>query len=174
MGEHDVASFTPGPVEAYASVSAALWDERDALETLLFRLVGEQLVLRSGATRWLNRADHDVRHAIDRMREAELVRAAETDALARAIAAAPEVTLGELAAGADEPWAGVLGEHRVALRSLVAEIRTVAAENRRLLDAGAGAVQETLDHLGESVATYDASGASVTRTRGPLLIDEQA
>jgi hypothetical protein len=163
-----------GAATAYAALSAALWDLREALETLLFRLVAEQLVVTSGATRWLGRADDDLRNAIERMRLTEVARAVETEALARAVNCSPESTLRELAAAAEEPWAQVLGEHRDALRALVAEIQTAADANRRLLDAGAKAVRETLDHLGNTVGIYDATGTRVAGARRPFLIDEQA
>jgi hypothetical protein len=154
-----------GAVAAYGTLSAALWDLRYALDTLLFRLVTEQLVVSSGATRWLGRVDADVRGAIERMRLAEVARAVETEALARATSRSPEATLRELAAGAEEPWSQVLGEHRDALRTLVAEIQTAATANRRLLAAGAKAILETLDHLGNTVGTYDATGTPVAGSR---------
>jgi hypothetical protein len=169
-GEFDTAAAAP----AFAAVSNVLWSERETLEHLLYKLVAEQLVLTSGATRWLNHADAEVRAALDRLRASEVIRAAEVEALALAIGLPLETSLGELAEAAPEPWSTVLADHRTALRQLVFEIEGVGAENRRLLSAGAKAIRETLDHLGLAVAGYDATGSAVSTRRGPVLLDEQA
>lgn len=160
--------------DAFAAVSTILWGEREALELLLFKLVEEQLVITSGTTRWLPRADGEVRAAIDRVRAGEVVRAAEVEALALVLGMPLETSLAELAETAPEPWAMVLGDHRTALRQLVFEIEGVAAENRRLLDAGSKAITDTLDTLGLAVAGYDRTGGAVSSRRGPFLLDEQA
>jgi hypothetical protein len=159
--------------DCYAAVAAVLWTEREALELVLFKLVEEQLVLTAGSTRWLNRADAELRIALDRLRGNELARAAEVEALALGLGVPLETTLAELADTAPEPWGMVLAEHRTALRSLVFEVDAVAAENRRLLEAGAKTIRETLDNLSLSTSTYDASGAAVGWARGPFLFDAQ-
>lgn len=165
---------TADRTDAFAAVSSILWSEREALELLLFKLVEEQLVVTSGATRWLSRADGEVRAALDRVRAGEVIRAAEVEALALALGLPLETSLGELAQAAPEPWSTVLADHRTALRQLIFEIEGVGAENRRLLSAGAKAIRETLDHLGLAVAGYDATGSAVSSRRGPVLLDEQA
>ena len=165
---------TPHDTDAFAALAAILWSERATLEHLLFKLVQEQHILSAGATRWLNRADDELRAALDELRTSEVVRAVEVQALADALDLPAETTLAELAAIAPEPWPLVLTEHRSALRSLVFEIEAVAAENRRLLRVGAHAIRETLDHLSQAVAGYDASGGAVSFRRGPFLLDEQA
>jgi hypothetical protein len=157
-----------------AAVSAMLWTERETLELLLFKLTVEQLVLASGSTRWLNRADADVRAAVARLRTSEVVRAAEVESLSKSLGMPVETTLADLAEGAPEPWPMVLTDHRTALRALVLEVEAVANENRRLLDAGSRAIRETLDNLSTSVSTYDATGVAVGSYRGPFLLDEQA
>jgi hypothetical protein len=168
------ATVPTAAADAFAAIAAVLWSEREALEDVLFKLVEEQLVLRTGTTRWLNRADSEVRAALDRMRSHEVIRAAEVEALAELLRLPLETTLAELAELAPEPWPQLLTEHRVALRTLVDEIHSVADENRRLLNAGAQAVRETLDHLGRAVAGYDASGSAVSSSGSPMFIDEQA
>jgi hypothetical protein len=160
--------------DAFGCVSGVLWAEREALELLLFTLVQEQLILTSGSTRWLHRADAQVRAAVEQLRSGEVVRAAEVEALALAQRLPLETTLAELADSAPEPWPMVLTEHRTALRALVFEVESVASDNRRLLEAGEAAIRGTLDGLGLSVATYDASGGAARTARGPLLFDEQA
>ncbi len=158
----------------FGAVSAALWSQREALELVLFKLVQERFVLTSGSTRWLGRADAEVRAAIGRLQGGEVIRAAEADALALTVGIPAGASLAELADAAPEPWHLVLTEHRTVLREVVREIEAVAAENRRLLKVGAGAIRETLDGLSRSISTYDGKGAAVSSHRGPILLDEQA
>jgi hypothetical protein len=68
-----------------------------------------------------------------------VLRAAEVQTLAAALDLPPETTLADLAAAAPEPWGLLFGEHRDALRALVAEVETATRENRRLLHADTGA-----------------------------------
>jgi hypothetical protein len=156
--------------DAFAAVAALLWDEREALEQLLFKLVEEQLILVSGSTRWLNRADAEVRVSVTALRASEVMRAAEVDGLARRLDLPVETTLGELADRAPEPWPLVLIEHRDALRELVVQIDAVAAENRRLLVASAHTVSETLAGLHLSSQSYESLGSASAGY--PHLVDE--
>lgn len=157
-----------------AAVSATLWLQREALEELLFKLVEEQLVVSTGATRWLHRVDAEVRTSMERVQSGEVMRAAEVQALSTALDLDDDASLAELADAASEPWSTLLHEHRAALRDLAFEVKGVAAENSRLLEAGAKAVRQTLDSITSTVTTYDKAGGSVRSLRGPILLDEQA
>ena len=156
------------------AVSAMLWTEREILEFLLFKLIEEQLVLASGSTRWHNRADSEVCTAVDRMRTSEVMRAAEMQTVARTLGLPVEATLDELASAAPEPWPLLLTDHRIALRALILEVETVAAENRRLRDAGVTAIRETPDKLRISVSAFEATDGPTGSFRGPFLLDEHA
>lgn len=160
--------------EVFSAVSAALWDVRERLEDVLFSLVQEQLTVSTGGTRWLPRADRQVRAAMARLQLAEVARAAETGAALAAIGLSAEASLAELADAAPEPWTTVLHDHRVALRSLAFEVESTAAENRRLLDAGATAVREALAGLTGMARRYDGSGHAVHTSPAALLLDEHA
>lgn len=162
--------------ELFAEVAGVLWSERDLLDDVLYRLTQEQLVLSAGTTRWLNRADDEVRAALERLQLAEVTRAIQVQVLATRLNLPESTTLAELAAIAPEPWPLVLSEHRTALRAAVAEIEAVSAENRRLLQAGAHSIRETLDRLSDAVAGYDANGSAVSYGTGDgaFLLDAQA
>ena len=56
-------------------LSQILWRERELLETLLFKLEEEQMVLAGGRTRWLARAAREVENVLDTIRETEILRA---------------------------------------------------------------------------------------------------
>jgi hypothetical protein len=128
----------------YTAVSDALWLQREALQTLLYRLMCEKLVLTSGSNRWLARADDEVRAALDQLRHSDLLRAIDVDELTRTLGLDADASLAEVAAGAPEPWRTLLTDHRAALRTLAIEVQTVAKENRHLLESGAEAVRKTL------------------------------
>lgn len=158
---------------AFAGVAALLWDEREMLTHLLYKLVCEQHVLRTGAVRWLAAADDEVRAALLQLRECEVLRAVEVDDIATRLGVPAETTLRELADIAADPWGALLTDHREALRELVAEITTTTAENRRLLQAGADAARETLGQVSRTTSTYGADGAAVGPPLGPILLDRQ-
>jgi hypothetical protein len=160
--------------EMYGAVSNALWLQRELLETLLYRLVAEQLILTSGTTRWLAKADGDVRHALDQLRRGEVARAMHVEALASMTGVGGEPALADLATLAPGMWAEILTDHRAALQELSFEVQRVADENGRLLQAGAQAVRDTLAGIGNAVHRYDATGSAVRGTPGAMLLDEQA
>ncbi len=56
-------------------LSLILWRERELLDTLLYKLEIEQLVLAGGRSRWLPSAAREVETVLDAIRETELLRA---------------------------------------------------------------------------------------------------
>lgn len=154
-------------------VSSILWRERELLDLLLFKLEEEQLLLAAGRSRWLAHATREVEMVLDELRRAELGRSVEVEAVALSLGLAPGVSLRELAEKAPSPWDDILREHRNAFLSATQEITALAQTNKELLTSGFRAARETLMSLGDSeVATYDPSGQSVQRTRGPRLLNE--
>ena len=63
-------------------LSQILWRERELLETLLFKLEEEQMVLAGGRTRWLTRAAREVENVLDTIRETEILRAVAAEEVA--------------------------------------------------------------------------------------------
>jgi hypothetical protein len=159
---------------SFSEVSSLLWQEREALELLLFKLVEERLIVASGETRWLAPANREIESVVNQLRGIEVVRAAEVDVVAAQLGREDALTLAELASLADEPWRGILNEHREVLLGLVVQIEQAADENRKILGAGARAVRETLLAMTESVDTYDARGVTSQTAPRPMIVDEQA
>src|SRR5437870_12508885 len=85
-------------------VSTTLWQERNLLELLLFKLEEEQLLLASGRTRWLARATREVEVVLERIREAELARSMEVEAIAPSLLLPPGPTMRQLAEHSPPPW----------------------------------------------------------------------
>ena len=154
-------------------VSSILWRERELLDLLLFKLEEEQLLLAAGRSRWLGHATREVEMVLEELRRAELGRAVEVEAVAVSLGLGPEVSLRQLAEQAPAPWDDILREHRNAFLAATQEITALAQANKELLSNGFRAARETLMSLGEpEVATYDPSGHSVQRIRGPRLLNE--
>lgn len=158
----------------WGALASLLWNQRDALDALLYRLVQQRLLLTAGETRWLHHADAELSAAVEAMRAGEILRAAELDRFVAALGLSVDTTLGELAGLAPAPWDQVLADHRLVLRALVAEIEAATVQVRALLHAGSSAIRETLDLLTDSTATYTADGAAGALHRGGLLLDAQA
>lgn len=155
-----------------AEVSTVLWHTRELLEQLLFKLEEEQLLLARGRTRWLPHAAREVETVLDRIREAELLRAVEADEVADSLGLETNPSLRALAEATPEPWRTILLDHRDAFAAVSAQVSEMAEQNRELLTAGYEAAQATLQSLSEtpeSVGTYGADGSTVTTRRNHLL-----
>ncbi|GAA3795283.1 flagellar export chaperone FlgN [Cellulomonas soli] len=139
-------------------LSEVLWQERHLLELLLFKLEEEQLLLTSGRTRWLAHATREVEQVLAEIRDAELGRAVEAEAVAQQLGIDPGCSLGVLADHAPAPWDELLRAHRDAFATLTSEIAQLADGNRELLAMSHRATQETLMTLHETVHTYDGTG----------------
>jgi hypothetical protein len=161
-------------VNGFSQVASLLWQEREILERVLFKLHEEQLVAASGQVRWLGAASSELEAALLDVRRAEVVRAAKVDELAEQRGLPPGIALAQLADAAPEPWDEILLEHRAALRRLAAEIDAATVETRRLLEGGARSVRERLVSLCDAVATYDSRGMPESQGHHTSRVDAQA
>ena len=189
MPERVIAgSVTPNPTEpsettaaiatddhddAWASLCTRLWVERDRLEDLLFKLTEVQLVVSSGSTRWLNRADDEARQALEALQDTEVVRAVAVQDLIRHYQLDSGLTLRELIAIAPAPWDSLLTDHCEALRDLALSIDAAAHENRRRLQLGLDITRETLERVQAVRATYDSRGEAIAQRPGAYLLDQK-
>lgn len=162
-------------------VVSILEQEREVLDTLLFKLVETRLILEAGEMRFLSRATREVERARSRCREIDLMRAA-TVAQHRTGA-----TLRDLASSAREPWPGILRDHHDVLAPLVAEIEMTAHLNAEHARIGLDAIRLTpvgnpsapeSPRSGDAELTRLAAGASLetvlgtaSRLRMPDLLD---
>ena len=150
-------------------LSSVLWRERELLETLLYKLEVEQLVLASGRTHWLATAAREVEMVLDRIREIEVLRAVELDTLAFELGLEPNPSLHQIADASDEPWRTIWLDHREAFTTVATEISTMSETNRELLTAGYHAAQATLLSLSDGSGTYRADGHVDSGRRSSLL-----
>lgn len=145
-------------------LSQILWRERELLDTLLFKLEQEQMVLASGRTRWLMRAAREVEQVLATIRETEILRSVAADQVANSIGLEYNPSLRVLAEAVDEPWRSILGDHHTAFVTVTHEISALADANRDLITAGYRSARETLMSLDSGAEGYGADGSAVTVT----------
>lgn len=151
-------------------LSQILWRERELLETLLYKLEVEQLVMATGRTRWLLQAAKEVESVLETIRETELVRAVAAEQAADALGLAPNPSLRALIEAADEPWTTILADHRDAFARITTDVTAMADTNRELITAGIRAARETLLTMTEGTDGYSADGSAVVGlARKPLF-----
>lgn len=129
-------------------LSLVLWRERELLDTLLYRLEVERLLLAAGRTRWLVHATQDVEAVLSTLRETELQRAVAADEAAVALGLGANPSLRALVEAVEEPWRQVFAEHREAFLALTRDIAELAEANRGVLAAGYRSARETLGTIG--------------------------
>jgi hypothetical protein len=151
-------------------VSTTLWQERNLLELLLFKLEEEQLLLAAGRTRWLARATREVEVVLERIREAEIMRSIEVDHVAPSLLLAPGPSLQQLAAHAPPPWDTMFADHRQAFLELTDEITSLAHANRELVARGQRATQDFLANFVDPTPTTGYP-SDAHRERTPLVLD---
>ncbi|MGZ4480337.1 MAG: flagellar export chaperone FlgN [Nocardioidaceae bacterium] len=151
-------------------LSSILWRERELLDTLLFKLEVEQLVLAGGRTRWLAVAAREIETVLEQIRDVEVLRAVTVDAVAEQLGLDPNASLQQIADASDEPWRGIWLDHREAFTTVAFQITEMSESNRALLTAGYKAAQATLLSLSEGPGTYAADG-SVASDRRSLRLD---
>ena len=148
---------------ALDELSRRLWDERQVVNHLLFKLTVTRLLLAADERRFVPESLEEVERAVEALRQGEYARDAALRELASLWAYDPiELTLGELARRSPPPFDHTFAEHAVAFRDLAGEIEQVARENRVLANGDLQVVAGQLDQLsGPQVpvaSTYDASG----------------
>lgn len=143
------------------NLTQILWRERELLDTLLFKLEEEQMVLASGRTRWLARAAREVENVLETLRETEILRSVAADEVGAALGLGTNPSLRAIAAAVDEPWQTLLLDHHDAFTSTTREIVALADANRDLITTGYRSARETLMSLGETTQGYAADGSAV-------------
>ncbi|HEU4667035.1 MAG TPA: flagellar export chaperone FlgN [Arthrobacter sp.] len=157
---------------AIHELSALLWRERELLDLLTFKLEEEQLLLTAGKSRWLPHGTREVEQVLERLSKAGLARAVEVAAVAQEWGLLPEVSLGELAAGApDDAWQEILAAHLNAMQRQTAAIQELCESNQQFLRAAVRSTQETAADLKPSAGTYDAQGR--TGEKAPSRLFDQ-
>jgi hypothetical protein len=116
----------PDQTSELGEVASTLWLLRELLDNLLFKLAVTRLVLDSGHNHWLTNATRELDTALHEVHTTEVLRASQTDALARNLGLPSGTTLARLAQAAPQPWTTLLHEHRDALRTQLTNLDTAS------------------------------------------------
>ncbi len=126
-------------------LSALLWEERELLEFLTFKLDEQQLLLTTSRTRWLKFANTEIEQATQRLRAAGLARDLAVSALAEEWGLTENASLRQIIAGAPGgPWAEIFASHLDAMTSLTNEIRELRDANEQLLREAVRSTQDAI------------------------------
>ncbi|MCA0437205.1 MAG: flagellar protein FlgN [Austwickia sp.] len=157
---------------ALSNLSTGLWRIQELLETLLYQLEVQSVLIETGRSRWLGRSTSDIETVIESLRETELLRAVDATPVCDLLGLPADTPLSEIAKAAPAPWDHVLEEHRVALSNATHELSQLSRTNGEMLEISYRAVQDTLDRFNHAPegATYTARG-SRENARGHHLID---
>ena len=107
-------------------VAEVLRQEKHALELLLYRLTISRALLASRDAQFLSWSSREVDRARHKVREIDLLRAANVQLLGVRGLNRQAPTLRQLASLSSAPWSGILRDHHDSLTGLVADIEVVA------------------------------------------------
>ncbi len=157
-------------------LAAVLWRQREVIEELAYKLECEQLLMASGRTTRLGQSISDVEAIAERLQVLEMQRAEAADRAAAELGLPTGSGLAEIAGTVQPPWTEVLLEHRTALLTLTAELKSLADSTRSLAEGGMAVLDTALASLGGNSGPgssgYDAHGrVDATRGRAALVVD---
>ncbi|MFC7504867.1 flagellar export chaperone FlgN [Nocardioides sp. GCM10030258] len=153
-------------------LSQVLWRERELLETLAYKLDIERMVLATGRTRWLVNVTREIEEVLEDLRATEVLRATAADEAAASVGMSPNPALAALADACDDPWRGILLDHRDTMVNLAREISETSEEARGLITAGYRSARETLLAIGGTgTESYSPTGTAVVEARRSRLLD---
>lgn len=152
---------TSGPL-SLTSLADMLWDEREVVELLLYKLVVAKLLLAADERRFVSPALAEVNLAVDLLHRTEQERADLLALTAREWGVpADRLTLAFLAEATPPTFRPVFADHLRAFLRLADEIEETARTNTQLTNAVLTHVQESLRAMGATgptVGSYNSSG----------------
>lgn len=163
------------PAEQHlAQLSRVLWQQRDLVEVLEYRLEVQQLIMVSGRAERLAMAVGEVEAALDAIRAIEDSRLRVVADAAGALGLPRDATLTQIRSTAPEPWNFVLGDHHTAFLKLVQSTEDLSARNRELAQRGLTDTRNAVGALGGApTKTYGRHGDRTSLALPPTLVDRQ-
>jgi hypothetical protein len=160
-----------------SELSALLWQERELLDLLEYRLEVQRALLVSGESRWAQRAADDIDSATTQLRRLNIARDIEVQAVAddwKFNVVNPSLRELVAAAPPDGPWLEIFTGHLRAMLASVERIGARRAANGRMLREAIRHTQETLAGTGDRTGTYTAAGVADPGTRTAILFEDDA
>jgi len=157
-----------------AQLSRVLWQQRDLIEVLEYRLEVQQLLMVAGRADRLPIAVGEVEAALEAIRAVEETRLRVVTEAAAVLGLPRSATLTQIRAVAPEPWDYVLGDHHTAFVRLVASTEELSARSRELAQKGLGETRAAFSQLGGTpTKTYGRHGDHTSLALPPTLVDQQ-
>jgi hypothetical protein len=160
-----------------SELTALLWQERELLDLLEYRLEVQRALLTIGESRWAQRAADEIEATTAQLRRLNIARDIEVQAVAdewRFEAANPSLRELIAVASADGPWPEIFTAHLRAMLASVERIGARRAENGRMLREALRHTQETLAGTGDRAGTYTAAGTADLGARPAILFEDDA
>jgi hypothetical protein len=156
-------------------LSRMLWQQRDLIERLEYRLEVQQLIMLSGRSDRLPTAVGEVEAAIAEIRKVEEQRLRIVGDVARTLGLPSHATITQIRNEVEAPWDTVLGDHHSSFLKLVASTEELASRNRELAHHGLTEARAAVAHMGGAAAprTYGKKGDKSTLSLPPTLVDRQ-
>jgi hypothetical protein len=155
-------------------LSRVLWQQRDLIERLEYRLEVQQLIMVSHRADRLAMAVGEVEAAIEQIRLAEDRRLEIVRQVAGALGLPTTATISQIRAVVEPPWDYVLSDHHTAFLRLVASTEELTSRNRELAHQGLGDARTAVAHLGAPAPkTYGKKGDRSSLSLPPTLVDQQ-
>jgi len=147
-------------------LNTVLRRERRQLEVVVFKYAEVHLLLAAAELRFLTWSADRARH---RLRETDLLRAANVQLLGLRGCRGNAPTLREVAGMTSDPWATILRDHHEGLSSLVSEVELLGHMNTQLAQAGMRVISEGRDPLSPGLASRHRRDASSPRATSAVL-----
>jgi len=166
----------PSATGVLGELSRILWQQRQLIALLEYRLETQQRVHISGNVDRMHFAVADVEAVLDDIRRSEDVRLGVVAECAVVLGLGIGASLRELSAAAPEPWSFVLEDHQTALLQAVSGTEAVASANRELANKGLGDTRRAFEHLdgGVAVTAYGRHGDRPSLALPPTLVNRDA
>ena len=150
-------------------LNTVLRRERRQSEVVVFKYAEAHLLLAAAELRFLTWSAEEADRARHRLRETDLLRAANVQLLGIRGCRGSAPTLREVAAATTDPWATILRDHHEGLSALVSEIELLGHMNTQLAQAGIRAISEGRDPLSPGLASRHRHGAASPRATSAVL-----
>lgn len=128
--------------------SEVLFQERQVLELLLFKLETERMLLDGGQERWLPMASREVDTVLDELNKVELARSVVLAQVAPELGLGPDATLASVVGVVPSPWDSVFGDHQRELKTLMGDVLAAAESSSHLLRQGYDSIRMALEATG--------------------------
>jgi hypothetical protein len=163
----------PSPSHAaLQGLATGVAEQIDATQRLCFKLEQQQMTLASGRSTWLGETTRELEDAIEQFQGTQVDFYLVLGRAASELDLAPESTLREIAAAAEEPWSYIFAEGRESLRLALERVESLKREIRTMLARAYVSVSSALTLLGvDAPVAYDANGTLAAPTQRSIILN---